>query len=221
MDSVSGFFNLEIFNNYLKFNFIKEGKIKLTNGFIRSKFINSSINGEITFTPNFFSKLDFKISNFNTKDLFTELQKNYFSNNIKNLSFIKKINGIFNFQSKFVGQITSKNGEILFENFRVGKKKSFLLNARINEFGKKSKIEFNLINKIKYKRNLSKKIEINGLIIPSSSKVVFEKFLIDDNEISLKRTKQYEDKFKDQLIQNYLGNIFNEGKINKYLKNLF
>jgi hypothetical protein len=218
---VKGFLNLEIFNNFLKFNFIKDDKIKLTNGFIRSKLINSSINGEVAFKPNFFSMLNFKISNFNIEKFFTEVQNNYFSKNNKSLSFIKKINGIFNFESKFTGRIISKNGEILFENFRTGKNKSFFLNARINEFGKKGKIKFNLIKVIKYKKNLSRKIEVRGLIIPASSRVVFEKFLLDDNEISTKKTKEHEDKFKDELIQNYLGNIFNESKINKYLKNLF
>jgi len=218
---VKGLLNLEIFNNFLKLNFIKDDKIKLTNGFIRSKLINSTINGEVAFKPNFFSMLNFKISNFNTEKFFTEVQNNYFSKNNKSLSFIKKINGIFNFESKFAGRIISKNGEILIENFRIGKNKSFSLNARINEIGKKGKIKFNLIKVIKYKKNLSRKIEVRGLIIPASSRVVFEKFLLDDNEISTKKTKEYEDKFKDELIQNYLGNIFNESKINKYLKNLF
>ena len=83
--NVIGFFNLEIFNNFLKFNFIKEDGIKFTNGFIRSKFINSSVNGEVTLTPNFFLILDFKISNFNTKDLFTEIQT------LKAYSSLKKL----------------------------------------------------------------------------------------------------------------------------------
>ena len=51
----------------------------------------------------------------------------------------------------------SKNGEILFEDFKVGKKKSISFNAKIDEIGKKGKIQFNLIKTQRYKKNLSKK----------------------------------------------------------------
>ena len=33
--------------------------------------------------------------------------------------------------------------------------------------------------------------------------------------------KEYENKFKDELIQDSISNIFNESKIEKYFKNLF
>ena len=36
-----------------------------------------------------------------------------------------------------------------------------------------------------------------------------------------KKIKEYENKFKDELIQDSMTNIFNESKIDKYLKNLF
>ena len=52
----SGSFNLEVFNNLLKFNFIKGNNIKITDGFIRSKLVNASLEGEIAVKPNFFFK---------------------------------------------------------------------------------------------------------------------------------------------------------------------
>ena len=205
----------------MKFNFIKEDNIKLTNGFIRSKLVNSAIEGEVAFNPNFFSLLDFKISNLNMKKLLPLIQKNYFSENVNNIPLIKKINGIFNFTSKFEGKITNRNGDILFEDFRVGKNKSFYFNAKIIELNKKSKVQFNLVKTIKYKKNLSKKIEIKGFIIPLNSKVIFKNFLIDGNKLSAQKVKEYENKFKEELIQDYLGNIFSENKMDRYLKNLF
>ena len=218
---VNGIFNLEIFNNFLKFDFIKDNNIKLTNGFIRSKLANSAIEGEVAFNPNFFSLLDFKISNLNMKKLLPLIQKNYFSENVNNIPLIKKINGIFNFTSKFEGKITNRNGDILFEDFKVGKNKSYYFNAKIIELNKKRKIQFNLVKTIKYKKNLSKKIEIKGFIIPSNSKVIFKNFLIDGNKLSTQKTKEYENKFKEELIQDHLGNIFSEKKMDRYLKNLF
>jgi len=220
-DEVSGSFNLEVFNNFLKFNFIKGRNIKLTNGFIRSKLVNASLKGEVTVKPNFFSKIDFETSNLNMKKLIPVIQKAFFLNNSNNLPIIKKINGVFNFKSSPEGKITNKNGEVSFENFKVGKNKPLFFNAKIIEYGKKGKVQFNLIKNIKSNRDLPKKIEIKGFLIPSNSKVIFEKFLIDGNELSAKKTKDYESKFADSVIRNSLVNIFYKDEIDKYFKNLF
>ena len=218
---VNGIFNLEIFDNFLKFNFIKDENIKLTNSFIRSKLINSSLKGTVAFNPNFFLNLDFDISNINAEKLFVFMKKIYFSDNINNLSLVKKLNGIFNFKSKFEGTIINENGKIFLKDFKVGKNKSLFFNAKIIEFGKKGKIQFNLIKTGKNKRDLKKRIEIIGFLIPTSSKIVFDKFLINGTKLSTEKTKEYENDFKETIIQNSLTNIFNENKINKYFKNLF
>ncbi len=91
----------------------------------------------------------------------------------------------------------------------------------ITEFGKKGKIQFNLTKLIQHKKNLSKKIEITGILIPSSSRVIFERFSVDENKLTAKKTKEYEIRLKDDLIQDSISNIFNENKIEKFLKNLF
>ena len=216
---VNGLFNLEIYNNFLKFNFTEKDNIKLTSGFIRSKIVNSSLEGDVTFKPNFFLRLNFAPSNLNIEKLFTLIKKNYFSDSV-NLSLTKKINGIFNFKSKFSGKITNKNGEILFENFRVGKNQSFFFNAKISEFGEKGKVHFNLVKTIKYKKKMFKKIEIAGFLTPSNSKVIFQKFAINGSVLSIEKTKEYQNKFRDEIVWDSLPNIFNEKKINKFLKNL-
>jgi len=224
--NLNGLLNLEIFNNFLKFNFVKKNNIKLTNGFIRSKLINSSVDGEVAFKPNFFSTLNFELSNFNTEKIYHLVEKFFFSDNINSFSLIKKINGVFKFKSKFKskfeGRVINKNGEILFEDFKVGSNNnSFSFNARVFEFGKKSKVQFNLIKIINYNRGLFKKIEITGHLIPSNSKVIFDKFLLDENELSVEKTKEYEKIFEDEFIENSLVNIFNKKKINKFFNNLF
>ena len=183
--------------------------------------VNTSLKGEITFKPNFYIRLDFEPSSFNMEKLYPIIQKNYFSDNNNNLPLIKKINGILNFKSKFDGRIKTKNGEVIFENFKVGKNKSLYFNARVSEFGKKGKINFNLIKTIQYKKDLTKKIKIIGFLIPSSSAVVFENFLIDDKRLSIEKTKEYENKFKEDLVLDSLGNIFNENNIDKFFKDLF
>ena len=220
-DSTNGAINLEVLNNFLKFNFIKKDNVKLSKGFIRTKLVNTSLKGEVTFKPNFFIKVDFETSNLNIKKLFLLIEKFFLSNNDRNLSLIKKINGQFNFRSKIEGRITNKNGEVLFKDFKVGKNKSIHLNGKINEFGKRGKIQFNLVKTFKYRNKLSKKkIEIIGFIIPSNSKIIFESISIDGSKISPKKTKDYQNQFQSDLIQGALANIFNEIKINRFLRSL-
>jgi hypothetical protein len=220
LSKVNGFFNLEVFNNFLKFNFIKDDGIKLTKGFIRSKIINTSLDGTINFMPNFFSKLNFNTSVLNVEKMFPLIKKLFFSDSVNNFPLIKKINGSFNFKSKFEGTITNENGEVLLKNFKVGKNKSYFFSAKIIEFGKKGKVQFNLTKIVKYKKNLPKKIEIIGFLIPSTAQITFEKFLLNDKVLQAKKTKEYENKFQNRVITNSLANIFNQNKINKYFKNL-
>lgn len=217
---ISGLFNFEIFNNFLKFNFTKENSIKIKNGFIRSKLLKSSVDGELFFRPNFFTKLDFKLSSLDIEKLFLLMQKNYFYEDINDFTLIKKINGFFNFQSKFEGIIISENGEILFKDFKLGKDKSLYFNGKITEVGKKGKIQFNLIKIIDYKKNQIKQIEIFGYLIPFSDKVIFSKIILDGKKLSLEKTKNYQKKFKKEVVQESLKNIFSESKINKFFKDL-
>ena len=62
--------------------------------------------------------------------------------------------------------------------------------------------------------------EIIGFLIPSNSKVIFKKILLDGIQLSTEKTKEYENKFQNNVIKNSSANIFNENKINKYFKNL-
>ena len=215
-----GSLNLEILNNFLKLNFVKRDNIKIKDGFIRSKLINSHISGEINFKPNFFLKLELKPSTLNMEKLFPLIQKKYFSENENRLPLIKKINGIFNFKSKFEGSVITQNGEITFKDFKIGKKNSLNINATVTEFGKTGKIQFNVIKVFQNKTNLSNKIEIKGYVIPSKEKVIFEKFILNNNPMLFEKTKDYENKFEKEVVQKSLKNIFNEKKLNKYFQGL-
>ena len=82
-------------------------------------------------------------------------------------------------------------------------------------------MQFNLVKTFKYNRNISKKIEIIGLLIPSKSKVIFDKFLIDKNELPVEKVKEYENRLKNEIARDSLAIISNESKINDYFKNLF
>ena len=215
---VNGLVNFKVLNNYLQFNFAKDNTIKISNGFIRNKLINSLFKGDVAFDPSFLVKLDVELTTLNMEKLFPIIQKKYFSNDTSGLALIKKINGSFNFKSEFDGDVVFENGTILFKNFRVGKDNSLNFDAKINEFGKKGKIQFNLLKRIQYKRSSSKQIRISGFIIPSSSEIIFEKMSLDNNDYSAEEIENYKKKFENEVIQDSLKNIFNDSKLNQYFK---
>ena len=155
----------------------------------------------------------------NIKELFSIIQKNYFSEDSQNLEIIKKMNGSLNFKTMFKGNLIFKNREILFQNFKTGKEDPIFFDAKISEFGEKGKIKFNLLKNIQYKENLTKELKIAGFINPYSSKVIFEQVLIDKKIFNKKKIKNYEKKFKNEVINISLNGIFNEKKMNNFFKN--
>jgi len=217
--SFEGLVNFEILNNFFQFNFIKTKNITINNGFIRNNLINSSFEGEVNLKPYFSFDLDLKPTKANIKELFSIIQKNYFSEDSQNLEIIKKMNGSLNFKTMFKGNLIFKNREILFQNFKTGKEDPIFFDAKISEFGEKGKIKFNLLKNIQYKENLTKELKIAGFINPYSSKVIFEQVLIDKKIFNKKKIKNYEKKFKNEVINISLNGIFNEKKMNNFFKN--
>ncbi len=74
---------------------------------------------------------------------------------------------------------------------------------------------------IQFKEDSTKELKISGFMIPSSSKIIFEKILFDKKIFTVKKIREYENKFKSEVINNSLNNIFNEKKINNFFKKNF
>ena len=213
-----GLVNFEVLNNLFQFNLIKEKNIKINKGFARNDLVDFSFEGEVFFKPHFFFNLDIQPSKINIKKLFSIITKNYFSKDLQSFEAIKKINGFLNLKTNFGGSIIFENGEIFFKNFKTNEDYPIFFNAKISEFGKKSQIKFSLLKNIQYGENSKKELEISGLIIPSSSKVSFKQILLDKKIFTDKKTKNYEKKFNNEIVNKSLSNIFNNIKINNFLK---
>ena len=209
--ALKGIINSEVLNNFLQFNFIKEKNVKINKGFIRSNFINSSFEGDISFNPFFSFNLDIQPSSLNVNKLILIIKQIFFSDNLRAIEIIKKIDGSLNFKKISKGKIVFNNTEILLQNFTLDKKKTISFSAQISELGTKGKIRFNLINN-------TKKIYISGSLVPSSSKVNFEKIIFKNKIFTKGKVKKYEKKFKNEVIQNSSINIFNEIKINNFFE---
>jgi hypothetical protein len=217
---LEGLVNLEILNNFFKFNFIKEKKLKINQGFVRSNLVNSSFEGEIYFKPNFSFNLNIKPSDINIKKILFIIQQKYFLDNQLELEIIKKINGSLNFKNIFEGSIIFKNGEIIFQNFKTKKDNSIFFDAKISKFGKNEKIQFNLLKNIQHKNKSKRELRMSGFIIPSTSRVIFKKILLDNEIFTDEKTKKYEKKFKKEVINNSLSNLFIDSKINNFIIDL-
>ena len=217
--SLEGKVNLEVLNNIFQFNFTKKNNFIINKGFVRSNLINSLIEGEISFNPHFFFNLNIEPSNIKLVKLFTATQNIYFSENIQGVKIAKKLNGFLNLKNIFNGNIIFKNGEISFKDFSSDKNSSILINAKILESGKQGKINFNLLKEIQNKDDTVDELNMSGLIIPSSSKVIFRKIKLNKETFSDKKTKKYEREFNREVIDNLLSNILNEIKMNNFFKN--
>jgi len=215
----NGLVNLEVLSNFLQFNFIKKKNIKINRGFIRNNLINSSFEGEMELKPSFLFNLTFEPSILDMKKLFPIIQKEYFLDGAEKIELIKKINGFFTFKGMLQGSIIFANGEILFKKFKAGVNNSLLFDARISEFGKKGKIHFNILKIIQYRKTSPKELKISGFIVPSTSKVVFNKLSFDKEDYTQEIIKNYEVKFKNETIKGSLSNIFNDTNMNNFFNN--
>tara|TARA_B110000971_G_C19998762_1_gene495668 strand:- start:633 stop:1940 length:1308 start_codon:yes stop_codon:yes gene_type:complete len=213
-----GLINFEVLNNFFQFNLIKEKNVIINKGFIRSTLINSSLEGELSFRPYFSFNLNIIPFNLNIERLAHIIQKRYFIEDPQELKIIKKIDGSLNFKNIFKGNIIFKNREILFKNFKIGKDNPIFFDAKIFEFGKRGKINFNLMTNIQNKKDSKKVLKISGFLIPSSSKVTFKQIIVDKEIFVAEKIKNYEEKFNSEVIGSLFSNIFNEKKINNFFK---
>jgi len=213
-----GLVNTEVLNNFFQFTFIKEKNIKINKGFVRSTWTNTLFKGDISFKPYFFFNLDIEPSTLNIKKLIFAIRQQYFLDDLHKSEIIKKIDGTLNFKNMFEGSVIFKNREIFFQNFKIGRNNQIFLDANISQFGKKGKIQFNLNTSIQDKKNIARDLKISGYIIPSTTKVIFDKITFDEEFFTDKKIKNYEEKFKKEVIRSSLSNIFNEKKIKNFFK---
>ena len=216
-----GLANIKVLNNFFQFNFVKKKNIIIKKGFLRSSMINSLFEGEVFFNPFFSFHLDIEPSTLNTESLILLLQNRYFLDDLGETKIIKKIDGSLNFKNLFDGSVIFQNTEVLFKNFRVGKNSPVFFDAKISEFGKKGKIQFNMTTNIKDKQIVTKNIKISGYVTPSNSNVSFEKIIFDKEIFTKKEINIYEKIFRDQVINSSLSNFFNEKKLKDFFKNFY
>ena len=216
-----GTINIQILNNLLFFKFFKDKSFNIEQGYIRNDLINSSILGDIILKPNFFINLTLEPNYLKIKEIFNLTNMSFFKEDyLNNIEMLKKINGSVSIKQILNGEIIFENNQIILKNFYNEADNNYIINAQINEYGKKGKIRFQLTKKLNNKDNVTNNIEIIGYLIPFESKIIFNQISLDNVEYSIDQVEELETKFNKEVIEKSLDNLFEKAKLDNFFKSL-
>ena len=216
-----GTINIQVLNNLLFFKFFKDKSFNIEQGYIRNDLINSSILGDIILKPNFFINLTLEPNYLKIKKIFNLINMSFFKEDyLNNIEMLKKINGSVSIKQILNGEIIFENNQIILKNFYNEADNNYIINAQINEYGKKGKIRFQLTKKLNNKDNATNNIEIIGYLIPFESKIIFNQISLDNVEYSIDQVEELETKFNKEVIEKSLDNLFEKAKLDNFFKSL-
>ena len=241
LKKLSGDLKLNIFNSILLLNFKGKDNFEISNSYLRNKYLNSKINGKISFKNPFNFNLNLDINQIN----FRKLYKNY--TNIKNPKISKKINGTMNVKIKSLETLFGKLKDTQMKlNFQNGDLKITGITAKLPfDSSLNSNLQILLNNKkpiIEYKVNFSsanakkflRKLSIydfgqkkanwysEGVIDIKNRKINIKKLLKDQVRITNKnQIKLLEDSFNKNVIDDDIVDIFDAFKVKKFLKEIY
>src|SRR5210317_57133 len=216
-----GTINIQVLNNLLFFKFFKDKSFNIEQGYIRNDLINSSILGNIILKPNFFVNLTLEPNYLKIKKIFNLTNMSFFKEDyLNNIEILKKINGSVSIKQILNGEIIFENNQIILKNFYNEADDNYIINAQINEYGKKGKIRFQLTKKLNNKDNVTNNIEIIGYLIPFESKIIFNQISLDNVEYSIDQVEELETKFNKEVIEKSLDNLFEKAKLDNFFKSL-
>ena len=222
-------------------NFKGKDNFEITNSYLRSKYLNSKINGKISFKDPFNFNVNLDINQIN----FRKLVKN--NENIKNQKISKKINGTMNVKIKSLDTLFGKlkdtkmklnfqNGDLKINNIKSQLPFSSVLDSNIILLlnNKKPKIEYDLKLSSENPEKLLRKFgiydfnrkkatwNIKGIIDIKSKKIKFTKLLKNQVQIKTKgEIKIIEDAFNQNVINERISGIFDLFKFKKFLKEVY
>ena len=213
----------------------------ISKSYLRNEFLNSKIDGQISFKDPFTFSIDMGVNQINIKKLF----KSYPLFQTGKIS--KKINGKINVNIKtiesLIGKIKDTNMQLNFQNgdLKINNIKSQLpfssvLNSNIILLlnNKKPKIEYDLKLSSEKPEKLLRKFgiydfnrkqatwNIKGIIDIKSKKIKFTKLL--KNQVQIKtqdEIKIIEDTFNQNVINERISGIFDLFKFKKFLKEVY
>ena len=241
LDFLSGELKLKFLETFLLLNFKGKEDFKISNSFLRNKFLNSKIDGNISFKDNFYFDFNLGINQINLRKLLL-----YYPT-FQTGGVSKKINGKLNIINKstdsFFGNIKDskmilifENGDIKIKNFsaKIMNNAEIKSNISILENNKKPIIKFsiNFFTKdpVKFFRKFGfydsdkspTSFFINGNIDIKGKKINLREVIKNSNErINDKEILIMEKAFNSYVLDQGIMGLFDFFKIKKFAQEIY
>ncbi len=238
---LSGELKLRFLETLLLLNFKGKEEFKITNSFLRNKFLNSKIDGKISFKDNFYFDFNLGINRINLRKLL--LYYPIFQSG----GVSKKINGKLNIINKntdsFFGNIkdskmilTFENGDIKIKDFsaKIMNNTDIKSNISILQNNKKPIIQFsiklNTKNPVKFFRkfglydfdNGPTSFLVSGNIDTKGKKINLREVIRDNNQrINNKEILIMEKAFNRYVLSEGIMGLFDFFKIKKFAQEIY
>ncbi len=246
LENLKGKSKIKLFDNILVINFEGKNKFKIYQSFLRSKFLNSKIDGDISLLENLMFNLNLNINQISFRKLIFHYFPEGKENNIFNSGLIKKINGKLNIFVKntnsFIGRLNDLNMRLIFENgdIRVQNgsailphnskiKFSFLFTENLTKPFIDFNINFNSLNTKKILRKLNiydkfdkeSSVSLQGIIDVEKNKIRFKNIILNNREkLDKKDTLNIEKKFNQFVLNEGIIGIIDFFKLKKFTKEI-
>ena len=247
LEDLSGQLKLDLLDGILLMNFNGSKDFKILNSFLRNKFLNSKVNGKISFKDGFFFDLNLDVNKINLRQLLfyyfapTESQNQIIS------GLSKKINGQIKINNRtsnsFMGRLNNSKATLIFESGKLkiengsttffdGSKLNFKcllgdssgspqLDFTINFSSSNAKKFLKKLDLYNYNEN-NLEILLKGVINLQERKIRISNIIKNNNErISRGEIMQIEKKFNTYVIKDNVLDFLDFFKIKKFTNESF
>ncbi len=247
LSDIKGKSKIKLFDSILVINFTGYKEFKIFDSFLRNKYFNSKIEGDISFIKNFFFKLNFDVNQINLRKLLFRFFPESETSVVLNSGISKKINGIIKISMKhsqsFIGRIKDLNMVLIFENgdLRIKNGSAKLPNDSTVKFdllfsdnSNSPFLDFSLNFNSQNTKNFLRKFNIYGSIDKETSLTTKGKINLRNNKIKFfsivsDKSEKFDKQDVLKIEKNFNQNVLNTGilgvtdffKLKKFLKELF
>ena len=238
LNNLKGELKLNVFDSILLVNFKGKDNFKISKSYLRNKFLNSKIDGQVSFRDPFNFNINLAINHINIRKLFMSFPL------LQTGKISKKINGAFNIDIKSAetsfGKIRNtkmnlnfENGDLRINNIKANLPFNSSINSNINLLldSNKPKIDYQIKffsqdpNKFLRRFGIYDFKQKNvtwfseGMIDVKNKKIKIIKLLKDKVQMKNKnQIKLIEDSFNKNVINDSIIGIFDLFKFKKFLK---
>ena len=238
LNNLKGELKLNVFDSILLVNFKGKDNFKISKSYLRNKFLNSKIDGQVSFRDPFNFNINLAINHINIRKLFMSFPL------LQTGKISKKINGAFNIDIKSAetsfGKIRNtkmnlnfENGDLRINNIKANLPFNSSINSNINLLldSNKPKIDYQIKffsqdpNKFLRRFGIYDFKQKNvtwfseGMIDVKNKKIKIVKLLKDKVQMKNKnQIKLIEDSFNKNVINDSIIGIFDLFKFKKFLK---